>query len=654
MLQTGAFHSTTKPCHYLLPIVSGAILLCLCAADATAQGCPENIDFEKGTFANWTCYTGNTTVVNGTNQINLTESGPTPERHTMYSSTDGNLDPYGGFPVTCPNGSGYSIRLGNSTGGGEAEGIAYEFTIPANQNEYSLIYHYAVVFQDPVHEIYQQPRMVVEITNVSDNELISCASLTFVPFGNILPGFYESSVTGSDGTPVWCKDWSAVSINLDNLAGKRIRLFFKTADCTFRRHFGYAYIDVNSECSSEFLGATYCPDDTAVTVVAPYGYQQYTWYTSDFSQVIGTQQTLRFDQPPTAGTTIAVEVVPFNGYGCTDTLYARLVDTLTVTARAGPDIPYCGTAPVMLGVIPKPGLVYSWSPGDGLNDSTKSNPLCSPAITTNYVLTVRNSGGGCVSRDTVLVTSSLLDNELQLLGKEAYCIGTGDSAVLQVKPADEIQWCIDGFPITGATGTRYKVTQSGVYTAKLLNEYGCAFETKKQRVLIDQPRPGIRYSDEYAVTNQPYRLEARPFGSALWTPATSLDNPRSNTPVFVGAYDQLYTIRLLTETGCVTVDTLQVKAVKQADIYVPSGFTPNNDGKNDVLRPVTMGIKELKYFKVFNRWGQLLFETRNQNQGWDGRIRGSQVATGVVVWVAEGIGADGRQYIRKGTTVLLR
>jgi hypothetical protein len=82
----------------------------------------------------------------------------------------------------------------------------------------------------------------------------------FYPIWNHTSGFFLSPKS-QDTTGVWCKDWSAVSINLDNNAGKTIRLFFKTADCTFTRHFGYAYIDVNSECSSEFVGATYCPDD---------------------------------------------------------------------------------------------------------------------------------------------------------------------------------------------------------------------------------------------------------------------------------------------------------------------------------------------------------------------------------------------------------
>jgi gliding motility-associated-like protein len=641
---------------YLLPLYFGLAAFFFHCVPAAAQECPPNIDFERGNFDGWTCYTGFTAAVNSQNQINLTPSGgPSPQSHVMYTANSGEVDFFGGFSVNCPNGSGHSIRLGNSTGGGEAEGISYDFTIPLNRNVYSLIYHYAVVFEDPKHEQYQQPRMVVEITNVSDGTTIDCSSFTFVPYGSILPGFFESPNPGDDGTPVWCKDWSAVSINLDNLAGKTIRLFFKTADCTFRRHFGYAYIDVNSECSSEFTGATYCNDDTAVTVVAPYGYQNYTWYNSTFTQVLGSQQKIRFSPPPPAGTTIAVEVVPYNGYGCLDTLYAKLIDTLTLTAFAGPDILFCGDNPVTLGAIPKPGLVYQWTPSVGLNDPTVANPLASPGISTQYILSVRNGGGGCLNSDTVIVTSSSIDNSLELIGKATFCFGTGDSAVLKVKPADSIQWYKNGLVITGAHQPLYRVTQSGTYHAKLFSDLGCIIITRSQAIFIDKARPGIRYPVEYAVIDMPYQLEARTFGaSVLWTPPEYLDNETKVNPFFRGSFDQQFTITIKTSTGCTTVDTQLVKTVKGVEIYVPTAFTPNDDGLNDVLRPLLMGVKELHYFRVYNRWGELLFETRKIREGWDGKFKGMKQPPAVVVWLAEAVGSDGRTYLRRGTSMLVR
>lgn len=630
-----------------------AFLYCL---PATAQQCPPNIDFETGTFQGWTCYIGSTAAVNGENVITINPSGPVFNRHTMYSyaANSGQLDPYGGFPVLCPNGSGYSIRLGNNLAGTQAEGVSYEFTIPAGQDIYSLIYHYAVVFQDPNHRPEEQPRMEIEITDVTDNKIISCSSFTFIPYGNILPGFFQSPNPQGD-TPVWCKDWSAVSVNLNGLAGKIIRLFFKTADCTFKKHFGYAYIDVNSECGDEFVGAKFCPDDTAVNVTAPFGYQNYTWYNSSFTNVLGSQQTIRFSPPPGAGTSIAVELAPYDGYGCLDTLYARLIDTLTIIANAGRDTVSCNHNPVVIGTNATPGYVYSWSPAAGLNSAAIANPIATPDVTTSYVVSTRHDGGGCLNKDTVLVRASVIDNSMRLLGKPIYCQDSGDSSVLVVQPTDSIQWFRDDLAIDGANQPTYRVTKSGSYYAMLFNRDGCTLATNKQDILIDKARPGIAYPVEYVIVDLPFTLQARQFGtSAVWNPATDLDDPSSFNPVFKGSGDQLYTIKIETATGCVTIDTQLVKTVTHADIYVPTAFTPNNDGLNDILRPTLMGMKDLRFFRVYNRWGQLLFDTRTNREGWDGRFNGNPLPAQVVVWIAEGVGVDGNIYARKGTSTLVR
>lgn len=638
---------------FLLHIVCAGI--CIINNGTLHAQCPDNIDFESGTFSGWTCWTGFVSAATGGNMITLAPSGgPLPGRHTMYSRGAG-LDAYGGFPINCPNGSGHSIRLGNDMGGAEAEGVSYDFTIPANRNTYSLIYYYAVVFQDPQHLDYQQPRMEIEITNITDNKVIDCSSFTWIPYGTILPGFFESQNPGST-TPVWCKDWTPVSINLDNMAGKTIRLFFKTADCTFQRHFGYAYIDVNTECNTDFVGATFCPDDSLVNVSAPYGYQGYTWFDSTLTNILGNNQVLTLRPPPKSGSTVAVNLQPYAGFGCAQTLYAHLIDTLTVHANAGPDVFSCNHDSVQIGTPPKLGLVYSWSPSAGLSDPSTANPVAAPDITTRYVLTVTHDGGGCRNTDTVIVKSSVIDNSVLLLGKASYCIDMGDSSIFVVKPSDNIQWYKDNIPIPGANLPRFNATQSGNYYAVISNNLGCELSTDIETIFIDKPRPGVNYPLEYAVTNIPLTLQARNFGDSMtqWQPPSYLDNPLSITPVFKSAVDEEYNIKLVTKTGCITIDTQAVKVIKAVQVYVPTAFSPNSDGLNDVLKPLLLGVKNVHFFRIFNRWGQLLYETSTVRQGWDGKVGGMPQPTGVVVWVFEGIGVDGKLYTRKGTTALVR
>ncbi len=619
-----------------------------------AQNCPANIDFERGNFDGWTCYTGVTSAVGSTNVISLLPTrGPINGRHSMIGTNFNEVDRYGGFPVNCPNGSGHSVKLGSTEAGGQAEGMSYEFNIPAGDNTYSLTYYYAVVFQAPHHQPNEQPRMEIEITNVTDNSTISCASFSYIAVGSSIPGFKVSNL--SDSVDVLYKSWSAVSVDLSGNAGKHIRLFFKTADCTFRRHFGYAYIDVNTECIANFVGATYCKDDTLVNIVAPFGYQNYTWYDNDISRVLGTEQILTIP-PPVPGTMVAVKLEPYDGYGCTKILFSRLIDTLTVTADAGKDGFSCNGEILQIGTVPKGGLVYKWSPAEGLSDPAVANPFVDLGVTKNFVVTTSSSGGGCRHTDTVKVISSVINNSLQVIGKDAYCFGHGDSAVLQVKPVQRIEWFKDDVPIDGtANHTSYKVNQSGTYYVVLTDGYGCTINTKKKIVTIDHDQRGMAYPLKYAIKNLPVNLEARPIGqTAFWTPGTNLDDPESFKPSFKSSQEQLYNIVIKSKGGCVTTDTLLVKIVDRAVVFVPTAFTPNNDGRNDYLHPVFRGVAEVRNFRIFNRSGQLLFEGRTELPGWDGYFKSWPQPPQTVVWMVEFVGLDGIVYSQRGSTVLIR
>jgi gliding motility-associated-like protein len=89
-------------------------------------------------------------------------------------------------------------------------------------------------------------------------------------------------------------------------------------------------------------------------------------------------------------------------------------------------------------------------------------------------------------------------------------------------------------------------------------------------------------------------------------------------------------------------------------VFVPTAFTPNNDGKNDVLRPVAVGMQRIEYFNVYNRWGQLVFSTSFNGAGWDGRISGQSQATNVYVWMVKAIDFNGASYFQKGMVTLIQ
>ncbi len=639
-------------------------VLIVAAGNKAIAQCPTNIDFENGNFGGWQCWKGIVEIVAGKNKITwdaTSPGGPFSDRHTMLSSNPGNgIDTFGLFPQNCPNGSGNSIKLGNALPGHQAEGVSYTFTIPPGQNKFNLIYQYAVVLQGPGHLPEEQPRLSIKVENLSDATDVGCSSFSFIPpsftSGDAdLPGFFLSSNT-STGTPVWCKSWSANSINLDGNAGKTIRLFFTSADCIFAAHFGYAYIDVNTECSSSFVGANFCHDDTLVKITAPFGYRDYTWFNKDYSQILGNQQILTLSPPPLSGDSVKVVLNPYSGYGCIDTLTANLLDTLTIKANAGFDVSPCNFTPVQLGAAPVPGLFYKWSPAKGLDNPDIANPIATPSVPTAYILTVKSSGGGCASADTVQVNPKIVNNTVNLIGNTIYCIGSGPYPVLRVNKTDSIQWFKDSIAIAGANQIQYTINQTGKYFAQLFsNTCPLPISTKETSMVIDSPLPGVIYPAQDAIFNFPLQLQVRQFGnSALWTPATSLDKQNSYTPIFRGISKQLYTIQIKTASGCLTVDTQLVTTRKKIEIYVPSAFTPGGDGKNDYLRPVLMGIVKVNYFRIYNRWGHLLFEMKSDLPGWNGKVNNQSQEIQTVVWLIEAVDVDGKIHRQKGTTVLYR
>ena len=92
---------------------------------------------------------------------------------------------------------------------------------------------------------------------------------------------------------------------------------------------------------------------------------------------------------------------------------------------------------------------------------------------------------------------------------------------------------------------------------------------------------------------------------------------------------------------------------KESNIYIPNAFSPNGDGKNDVLYVRANNVTKI-YFAVYDRWGQKMFETTDIMRGWEGTFKGKRIDPAVFGWYAEGECVGGNKFMKKGNVTLLR
>jgi len=228
----------------------------------------------------------------------------------------------------------------------------------------------------------------------------------------------------------------------------------------------------------------------------------------------------------------------------------------------------------------------------------------------------------------------------------------------------------NNYTLNGIFSTPYQLnvtpTATTTYSILSVNDGKCTNSNVNSSVTITvlPAQKGVRYPTVRTAPNTNTPLSARTIASGntyLWNPNVGLNNYQVQNPIFNYNQDTEYTIRIRTNNGCDAVDTLMVvlRELGQApdiksNIFVPKAWSPNGDGHNDKLFPLTVNIKELYYFRIFNRWGQLVFETNVIGNGWDGIFKGQPQVSDVYTWTLEAIGQDGKQYKRSGNSVLLR
>lgn len=550
----------------------GFVFLLVCfgsIAKAQPGICPPNIGFETGDFSNWTCRIG--TLDNAGNVTWAPSTTPVANRHTILAAPGGR-DFYGNFPVICPNGSQYSVKLGNTASppGRQVSEVSYTFTVPATTTGFSMMIWYAVVLFDPGggggHSSVQRPRFKAKITDMTTNTTVPCVDFDFISSAT-LPGFTPSPLNSN----VIYKDWTPVSINLSGLVGRSIKVELGAYDCTLGGHFGYAYVDVSPICNGVISGNTLCGGETSLTMTAPFGFQSYNWFADATFPLppISTSQTLTMAPVPSVGSIFPVEVIPFPGFGCKDTLYAVIDIASPPVSDAGPDGTVCNNQTIQLGTASNPLYSYAWTwtpvAGGQLNNTTFSNPLASvqAATTVEYIVETMDLLTGCKSKDTTYITGRQADTTLTVNGRTNYCLGDPSPGTLSVNPTvSGVQWYDGATLIPGATGFTFQPTVSGSYWAQII-ESGCTDSTRIINFTIGQTPVANAGPNASICTNQTIQIGSPPVAGVnySWAPAGQVSNANIADPIaWVNDGTPVQFIVRATEAllGCYTQDTMYI------------------------------------------------------------------------------------------------
>lgn len=160
--------------------------------------------------------------------------------------------------------------------------------------------------------------------------------------------------------------------------------------------------------------------------------------------------------------------------------------------------------------------------------------------------------------------------------------------------------------------------------------------------------------DTLVVPNTFFQLNGSGGSVYTWEPATGLNNPSISNPSGSISEDITYQLTVKTAEGCADTASVKVTVFKGSQIYVPTAFTPNADGLNDVMKPYFISISSVSFFMIYNSWGQKVFSTNELTKGWDGNFKGHPSGAGTYVWVLKAVDPVGKEYNLKGVFVLIR
>jgi len=356
---------------------------------------------------------------------------------------------------------------------------------------------------------------------------------------------------------------------------------------------------------------------------------------------------------PDVTTTYTVTIT--DAFGCTGTDTVRVNVKSFVTQFGGNDSTICLTDSVVL-QLTSDALNFLWTEipaGNTLNDPTLKNPTATPLATTRYH--VVGSIGKCIAEDDIILTpvpypaaNAGPDNTI--------CIG--QSAQLNASGGSIYSWSPTAFLTAANIPNPVSVspTDNVRYIVTVRDVLGCSKPVKDTMILfVAKIIADAGPRDTSVVIDQPLQLGASGGTNYAWTPTTWLNDPSISNPISFPQNDIEYVVRVSNDFGCFDTDSIRVRVFKvKPGLFVPNAFTPNGDGDNDIFRPIPIGMKSMDIFRVYNRWGQMLYSGTGNGAGWDGRFAGRPQETATYVWYAEGVDYLNNKIKRKGTVILIR
>jgi gliding motility-associated-like protein len=379
------------------------------------------------------------------------------------------------------------------------------------------------------------------------------------------------------------------------------------------------------------------------------------WRLSNGVTAVGPTFSYLFNIPGT----YSLRFISGTDFGCFDTAFHTIVIRPVPLINASNSLTLCLGNTAQLNVTGASN--YQWIPAQGLSCTTCPNPVASSIITTPYVVTATNLFG-CAAYDTVVVTV-IQPMNLVVSPNDSICIGS--SSNLLATGATTYVWS-PAATLSSSTAANPVATPliTTGYRVVGYDGFNCFTDTAFVIVAVGN-FPTINLGPDLTLstgTQHPLNssITNGPISRWLWQPSTDLSCNNCPLPIATIKKDITYTVMVTSPYGCSATDTISFKTFcESAQVFIPNAFTPDGDGINDVLMVRGKGIASVKNFRIFNRWGELVFERSNFSPnivsfGWDGRVRGVVGPPDVFVYTAEVICENGTSYVYKGNTSIIK